>query len=376
MNLQEIICQDKAIDSLQQVWVGGKMAHAYLFAGDDGVGKRTTATAFAKMLLCEKRLTVRTSPPFADSCGVCHSCQTFEAGGHPDFQLITKELIKYTEKGKSRTTPVDMPIDVIREFLIEKVSRKPMMGQYVVFVLDEAEKVNFQSQNAMLKVLEEPPAHCVIILLCSRPDQMLPTTLSRCQVIRFGDMSEPRIAERLMREGLAQTEAAFWARFSQGSLGRALAWSSLQIKDNSIYSLKKELVEKICALQLADVVDVAEWMGQVSKKIAAEWCSQMKNVSTTDVNRRVQKGLIQMVSYIYSDTLKFGLGHKDQLVHGDQPGCIRQLADKIDPESAARKVENCAALNKWVDSSVNEKLIFEQLLFNLSNSDILTVSGY
>jgi DNA polymerase-3 subunit delta' len=373
MKLSEVVCQDKAIDALQQAYAGGRLAHAYLFAGDDGVGKRTTACALARMLLCENRQTVSTSPVFVDSCGVCHSCQTFEAGGHPDFRLITKELIKFTEKGKNRTTPVDMPIDVIRAFLIDKVGNKPMMGKYVVFVMDQAERVNTASQNAMLKVLEEPPAHCVIILLCSKPDQMLPTTLSRCQVLRFGEVSEPQIVKRLASEGVDETEATFWARFSQGSLGRAMAWSSLEVKGERVYPLKKELVEKICSLELADAVDVAEWMGQTAKKIAGEWANRLENVSTTDINRRAQKGLIQMVAFVYGDAMKALLGRTERLVHADQSGCIRSLAGQIDPEKAARQVEICGGLEKWVDSSVNEKLIFEQLLLNLCNSDILTV---
>jgi DNA polymerase-3 subunit delta' len=371
MNLQSIVCQEKAVGALQQAYAGGKIAHAYMFAGDDGVGKRTTAVALAKMLLCENQQTLSETPPFVDSCGACHSCQTFEAGGHPDFRLITKELIKFTEKGKNRTTPVDMPIDVIREFLIEKVSHKPMMGKFVVFVMDQAERVNTASQNAMLKVLEEPPGHCVIILLCSRPDKMLPTTLSRCQMIRFGDVSEEEISKRLVREGVDKTEALFWARFSQGSLGRAMAWSSLEIKESTIYSLKKELVEKICTLELGDVVDAAEWMGQTAKKISGEWTNRLDNVSTTDINRRAQKGLIQMTALVYRDAMNLGLGHEDGLVHADQTGCIRSLAGKMGPEMVARKVEICSSLDKWVDSSVNEKLIFEQLLFNLINSDIL-----
>lgn len=371
MNLQEIVSQEKAVGALQQAYAAGKVAHAYLFAGDDGVGKRTTATALAKMLLCENRQTVSLNPPFVDSCGQCHSCRTFDAKGHPDFRMITKELVKYTEKGKNKTTPVQMPIDVIREFLIDRIANKPMMGNHVIFVMDEAEKVNNASQNAMLKVLEEPPGHCVIILLCSRPDDMLPTTLSRCQVIRFGEIAEEEIVKRLGEQGTDKTEATFWARFSQGSLGRAMAWASLELKDTRVYPLKKELVEKICSLELADVVDTAEWMGQVSKKIAAEWISRHESVSTTDINRRVQKGLILMAAMVYSDVMRLGLGMENGLVNGDQPGCIKKLAEWVDPEKAAHYVQICSGMDKWVDSSVNEKLLFEQVLFNLSNSDIV-----
>ncbi len=374
MSLKDIFCQDKAIDLLQRAYAAGRMAHAYLFAGDDGVGKFTTARAWAKMLLCEDKQTVSDDPVFADSCGVCHSCQLFESGGHPDFRPIYKELVQFTKKGKGKKTPVDMPIDVIREFLIDKVANRPTQGQFVVYVMDEAEKVNAASQNALLKILEEPPSFCVIILLCSRLDKMLPTTLSRCQSIRFGQVAEDRIIERLTAEGIDSTEAVFWARFSQGSLGRAMAWAQLEIKDTDAYTLKKELIEKISSLELADAVDTAEWMGKTAKKIAAAWMSSSDNVSTTDITRRAQKGLIRMVACLFSDVARTASDASALWVNQDQQGCISALAQKIDAETAAANVELCYRMNHWVDSSVNEKLIFEQLLLNLTNSDILSVS--
>ncbi|MEN8126728.1 MAG: DNA polymerase III subunit [Planctomycetota bacterium] len=370
MLLKEVFCQDKALDSLQRAYAAGRMAHAYIFAGDDGVGKFTTAQSWAKMLLCEDKQTAGGKDAFTDSCGVCHSCQLFDAASHPDFRPIYKELVQFTKKGKNKKTPVDMPIDVIREFLIDKAANRPTQGQFVVYVMDEAEKVNAASQNALLKVLEEPPSYCVIILLCSRLDKMLPTTLSRCQLVRFGSIAESRIVERLTAEGIHETEAVFWARFSQGSLGRALAWAQLEIKDATAYALKRELVEKIAALQLPDAVDTAEWMGKTAKKIAAAWIANLDNVSTTDINRRAQKGLIRMVACLFSDVMRAG-SESDAPANFDQGEYITALAQKIDPETAARNVELCYRMGKWVDSSVNEKLIFEQLLLNLANSDIL-----
>lgn len=373
MALNDIFCQDKAIRSLQRAYAVGRMAHAYLFDGDDGVGKFTTAKAWAKMLLCENKQTIISDPAFLDSCGVCHSCQTFESGGHPDFRPIYKELVQYTKGGKNKKTPVDMPIDVIREFLIEKASNRPTMGQYVVYVVDEAEKVNASSQNALLKVLEEPPAYCVIILLCSRLDKMLPTTLSRCQLIRFGSVAEERIVERLTTEGVDASEAIYWSRFSQGSLGRSHVWSQLETKDGSVYAIKQQLLEKLCTLQLGEAIDMAEWMGKSAKAIAAAWGKQAENVSTTDITRRSQKGLVQMVICALNDVMKQLIGKTDEQVNEDQKQCIQTLAGRYDVELAARHIELCYQIHRWIDASVNEKLIFEQLLLNLSNSDILSV---
>lgn len=370
MHLKEIFCQDRAIDSLQRAYDAGRMAHAYLFAGDDGVGKFAVASAWAKMLLCENKQNLSNDPAFVDSCGECHGCQMFDRGSHPDFRPILKELVQYTKEGKNKKTPVDMPIDVIREFLIDKVANRPTAGKFVVYVVDEAEKVNNASQNAMLKVLEEPPDYCVIILLCSRLDKMLPTTLSRCQLLRFGPVNENRIVEELTAAGIAKQEAVYWARFSQGSLGRAMAWAKLEIKDGSVYHIKQELISKIAAIELPDAVDFAEWMGKAAKKISSAWSEIETGISTTDLTRRSQKGLVQMVACVFSDVMKAGcnIEKKNDFINFDQGDCILSVADKLEPEMAAECVRFCYTINKWIDSSVNEKLIFEQLILYLSSS--------
>jgi DNA polymerase-3 subunit delta' len=376
MQLKDIFCQDKAIDSLQRAYAAGRMAHAYLFDGDDGVGKFTLARAWAKMLLCEDKQTISDDPAFVDSCGQCHSCQIFDSDGHPDFRPIYKELRQYTKEGKGKTTPVDMPIDVIREFLIDKVANRPTAGEFVVYVVDEAEKVNTASQNALLKVLEEPPSFCVIILLCSRLDKMLPTTLSRCQLVRFGSVDQERIVRQLIAEGIDPTQVVYWARFSQGSIGRAAAWARLQLEPDGVYPIKKELIEKVTALELPDAVNLADWMSKSSKKIAAAWTSSLNNVSTTDITRRAQKGLIRMIACLYNDVMKVHSEWQitDSVINRDQADCVRALCGKVGAETAAEYVQFCYRINHWVDSSVNEKLIFEQLLLNLANSDILSIS--
>ena len=101
-----------------------------------------------------------------------------------------------------------MSIDVIREFLIEGASKKPMLSKRKVFVVSEAEKLNNSSQNALLKVLEEPPVYCCIILLCTRLEKLLPTTKSRCRIIKFSRIDENIITDRLADLGLDEDLAA------------------------------------------------------------------------------------------------------------------------------------------------------------------------
>lgn len=374
MNLSEIVCQDKAIGTLQRAYAAGRMPHAYLFSGQDGVGKFTTARAWAKMLLCQNRLQRPGQTPFFDSCGACDSCRLFESGGHPDFQPIYKELITFTKEGKNKTTPVKMPVDVIREFLIDKIATRPQMGQHIIYVIQEAEKVNDSSQNAMLKILEEPPTFCVIILICSRLETMLPTTLSRCHMVRFGPIDTSTIIRKLAEIGVQEPENAYWANFSEGRLGLAIEWASLKVKGDRPYQIKCQMLERLARATLPDTLELAEWMCTAAKQIGKAWSSTRENISTTDINRRAQSGLIQMVILALTDALKLHVGVSEPLVNADQPAVIRQFADQYEPEMLSLLISRMVDLCRWVEDSVNEKLIFEQVLLNLTHSDIISLS--
>ena len=375
MSLSEIFCQDKAIGILQRALAADKLAHAYIFSGPDGIGKSTTAKQWAKMLLCKHPVSENTpNGIFFDSCGRCECCKVFDGGAHPDFYSVYKELVPYTKKGKGKKPPLDLPIDVIREFLIDKVADRPKMSKHSVFVVDEAQKLNIRSQNALLKVLEEPPKHCFIILLCSRTERLLPTTLSRCQVIRFGPVDEQVIVKRLTSEGIAQTEAAYWARFSESSLGTALAWAQLQLKDSSCYEIKKELVNRLAAHKLGDSIDFAEWLCKSSKTISASWTESHEQTSTKDITRMTKKGLLRMITAAFGDAMNFSIGRDETIVNSDQKRQIEKLAERDDSEKLAEKIANIYQKARWVESNVNEKLIFEELLLNHADSGIIAAS--
>ena len=182
------------------------------------------------------------------------------------------------------------------------------------------------------------------------------------------------IVKKLAAAGVAEPESGYWANFCEGRLGQATAWASLQTKEDSPYLIKRELLEKLAAATLPDILELAEWMGKAAKQIAAAWTSQSDSVSTTDITRRAQKGLIQMVTLAFSDALKLHTGLTSGLVNRDQTPVIRRIADKYEPETLSLLVARMYELCRWVDASVNEKLIFEQLLLNLTHSDILTLS--
>lgn len=160
-SFDSIFGQDEAVAALREAWLADRLPHGIIFAGPAGVGKATTARTLAQLFLCEH-------PSGDDACGKCESCRVMPAGNHPDYHVITKELIRYHDKtGKSKG--IDLSINVVRPELIEPASRKAVMGRGKVFIVEEADLMNANAQNAILKTLEEPAGRTLIVLLTDQP---------------------------------------------------------------------------------------------------------------------------------------------------------------------------------------------------------------
>jgi DNA polymerase-3 subunit delta' len=373
MSLKEVFCQNKAIGILQRAFSSGRMPHAYILGGAEGVGKFKTAREWAKMLLCSDAVT---DDGFADSCGVCESCRMFEAGSHPDFNHVYKELFEFTKDGKGKTTPVDLRKAVIQEFLIDKVSARPTLSGRKVFVVSEAEKLNAASQNSLLKVLEEPPEYCSIFLLCTRLEKLLPTTRSRCQPIRFGPIAEDTIVVKLKELGMQEDQGRYWARLAQGSLGQACQWAQLELAGAKIYETKRKLLERLSSYEYRDALDFAEQLLAEGKKIAAVWAELERTTSKSDINRRAQKTIVQIAVSALRDAMKSNLGQAERIINFDQKEQIRRLAGRFGLDRAADGIGECYRTLRQIDSAVNEKLIFEQLLLKLLSSDTMKFLRY
>jgi DNA polymerase-3 subunit delta' len=369
MPLRDIFCQDKAISILQSAFAADKVAHAYIFAGQEGVGKFTTAREFVKLLLCKNPVKEN---GFADSCGSCESCRCFEVSSHPDFEHVYKELLEFTEDGQGKTTPLEFPIDVVREFLIEKVSNKPTLSGRRVFILTEAEKLNIESQNCLLKVLEEPPGYCCIILVCTRPDKLFPTIRSRCQILRFGPIVEDKIIKKLKELGVGEKQAKYFARLSDGCLGLAFTYARLGQAGANIYQTKTELLNTFAELEYKDSLELAENLLRQSKLLAEVWADIEPATSKTDINRKATRTIVQILVCALNDAMLISVNPENQLVNFDQPEQIKQLARRFDTEQAAQKIADCFKTLHWLESAVNEKLIFESLLLNLAETDKIT----
>lgn len=214
----------------------GRLSHAYLFVGPEGVGKKLFARTLAQCLLCDQ---------FADTelaaCGKCSGCRQMLAGTHPDFFLVG------CPEGKR-----ELPIDVFlgprerrgQEGLCYDLSLKPMAGDRKVAVIDDAERMNVESSNALLKTLEEPPPQSLLILIASNSDAILPTIRSRCQQVRFAGLSEQDVAELLLEQDLAANtdEAQSMAALSEGSLAIAS-----QLADPALRQLRDSLYDSLAA---------------------------------------------------------------------------------------------------------------------------------
>ncbi len=366
MSLKEIFCQDRAIGLLQRAFFSDRMAHAYIFSGPDGVGKFKTACEWSKLLLCNEPVIEN---EYVDSCGLCESCRLFETGSNPDFNHVYKELREFTTEGKGKGPPVDLPIDVIREFLIAKVTTRPGLSARKVFVISEAEKLNAASQNCLLKVLEEPPNYCCIILLCTRLEKLLPTTRSRSQIIQFGPVAEGNIVETLQQMDIEKNKSVYFARLARGSLGAACRWSELELAGANLYQIKKELINFLADFGLPDTIDGAQELLGKCREIAAVWTNLDKATSKTDINRRAAKTIIQMIMSAFHDVMMLHLKQDKEIVNFEQKKIVEKLAGRFDIEQSANQISNCCKMMDWVESSVNERLIFEQLLLNLADSD-------
>ncbi len=203
MPFSDLIGHEPVVRVLQGAIRGGKVAHAYLFLGPEGVGKTTTAHLFAKALNCERAE--------ADCCDACESCRRADADNHPNLHLMT------LAGGKERVS-----IEQVRA-LQHEVALKASGGGRRVFILPEAEKMSIQAANAVLKTLEEPPPSVTIILISANPSELLPTVYSRCQTIRFAPTTREQIRQALQeRFSVPEEEARFLAAYSNGRPGIAL----------------------------------------------------------------------------------------------------------------------------------------------------------
>ncbi len=243
---RDILGQERVLNYLKTAWRQGRLAHAYLFLGPDGVGKTGVARALAAALNCDQ------PQEEGDACGVCPSCRRMSAGTHPDFLVITPEESK-TQIG----------IEQIREFR-RLTAYPPMGGGWRVALIKPAEALTAISDaaaNALLKTLEEPPPQHLIILAAVGEADLLPTVVSRCQKLNFAPLPVSLVAQELTRRrGLAPAQAALVAALSGGSLGRALALDAEELLTH-----RRRVFSDLEQMSLGKIGPILQWAQRLAK---------------------------------------------------------------------------------------------------------------
>lgn len=206
MRFADVLDQHHAVGLLRAALRSGRVHHAYLFAGPAGTGRSETAAAFAQALQCEHYR--------EDSCGACGPCRKVAADVHPD--------VRWVRPLEGRAT---IGIDQVRE-VRKDAAYGPHEGRWKVFVFCPADSMLAEAQNSLLKLLEEPPERVVFVLVVESPQALLPTVVSRCQMVRFNLVPISQIEHALrVQLGVEPARARVLAALSAGRAARAAAWS-------------------------------------------------------------------------------------------------------------------------------------------------------
>ncbi len=231
MRFSEIYGHEKNIAHLCADAESGRVSHAYLFEGIHGVGKLSAALAFAAALVCE-------NPHGGESCGDCHGCLMCGAGSHPDVKVVTNEYYGIEKKSDV------LAVETIRE-MKKEIYLKPYIADRKIYIIRNAETMTEQAQNSLLKVLEEPPAYCTLILLCEKEGSLLPTIISRVVKLAFSPLPENEVGRFLREEkGLSERDADLFAKMSGGSCGHAAELS----EDGEFTDVRNNLAEHLLRL--------------------------------------------------------------------------------------------------------------------------------
>ena len=207
-------------------------------------------------------------------------------------------------------------------------------------------------------------------MLCTRPEKLLATIRSRCQVLRFGSIEEERILERVKQAGVNGEKAKYFARLAQGSLGQACQWAQLESRDAEIYQTKKEIVSSLAGYEYGESLDLAERFLNESRRIAEVWAEFDKISGKTEMNRRAAKIIIRIIISALQDAMKLEFA-SEEIINADQREQIKKLAGRFGREEAAERIADCYRTASWIEANVNEKLVFEQLLLNMAAFDTI-----
>jgi DNA polymerase-3 subunit delta' len=334
---KEIRGQESAITFLRGIIANERVASAYLFAGIEGIGKTTTALAFALLLNCD-------DPVDEDACTRCDSCRKIFDGNHPDILLIQPE-----EEGRA------IKIEQIRE-IERQIAFSPVSARYRVMILDPAERMTDEATNAFLKTLEEPPPRNVFILTVRDPGDLFPTIVSRCQRVAFKPLPPEYIMDFLTFELNVDTERArLAARLSEGSIGRAQRLTADEVFEQRTRWLAK--LNKVAGGPLDALLDLAQ------ECLSLEKTSPSSTMGSREENIALMMGIWKSW---YRDLLliKQG-GTRDLLFNSDMGSRLEEASSLYSVNTLIGAISVISRAERDLMNNRNPLLLLENSLLGL-----------
>ncbi len=354
-----IFGQEAAISELVDAFRQDRMPAAWILHGPDGVGKLSTAIRFARLLLEPEpsALALDAFEPPLDS----PDARLIDAGTHPDLKVIRKELAATSEIARLRDSKQRaIPIDLLREHMLggdvegkrfdALHARTPYRGVRRVFIVDEAELLNPQGQNALLKTLEEPSPRTIIMLVTTRDERLLPTVRSRCRRVPFRTLDEPSIDRWLLANGIEIDDADrdWFTRYADGSPGRLR-----QAIDGGMQTWNATLAPGFARLERGDwPAGLGETMAELVDEFAKSVVKADKRASKEAANRT---GLSNLASVI-------GTRLRERMSEAAVAGDDRTI------EASARAIEAVAEAEHRANRNVNLKFVCAGLVSDLGNA--------
>lgn len=325
-----------AVDMLQKHIVRGTTRHAYLFAGPPGLGRRTLALRFAQALNCPTPLEAGVP------CGTCRDCKQIESMKHADLSIVEPTIKDPATKELIPSPNGEIRIEQIRD-LHKTINLKPFQSKYRIALFLRFHQANDNAANALLKTLEEAPPSAILILTADNPEQLLPTIVSRCEVLRLRPLSVEEVQRELENRGVENSRAKLIAHISGGRMGYAIRL----IENDTLLETREERLNDLLALLPASRVQKFSYADKLSKDKDAMrqtitfWLSYWR-----DVMLRVSQA-------------------STPLVNVDRNVEIEDLAGQMDLSSARRMLQRLEQGLEQLDRNVNPRLLAETLLLDL-----------
>lgn len=325
---QDIIGQEQIKEHLQNAISTGKISHAYIINGERFTGKEFIARIFAMALQCEAA--------GGKPCQECHSCKQALSWNQPDIIRVTHEK------------PGSIGVDDIRGQINGDIAIKPYNSPYKIYIMNEAEKMTVQAQNALLKTLEEPPAYAVILLLTTNVNSLLQTILSRCVILNMKPVSDQLVKAYLMQEmQVPDYKAEVCVAFARGNIGKAR-----QLAASEDFDKVKE--EALSLLKYVHEMDITEMIAAIKK------VSEYK----FDVN-----DYLEILTIWYRDVLLFkATSDANHLVFKEEIQSIRRVAGRTSYEGIESVIQALTKARNRLDANVNFELTMELLLLEMKEN--------